>query len=105
MTSGMTRRRSSPRSPCSHAPVGRTTCPRTPDWPPRLLVLGATPDDRAALARVAARHEAGDLVVYAPALAPDDAAAVVAGSRGVALPMIAESSGLAALDALAVGCP
>jgi len=79
--------------------------PEDADWPPRLLVLGATPDDRAALARVAARHEAGDLVVYAPALAPDDAAAVVAGSRGVALPMIAESSGLAALDALAVGVP
>jgi len=74
-------------------------------WPPRVLVLGATPDDRAALARVAARHDAGGQLVYAPALAPEEAAAVVAGSRAVVLPMIAESTGLAALDALAVGVP
>lgn len=74
-------------------------------WPPRLLVLDATPDDRAALARVAARHDAGAQLVYAPALPPEETAAVVAGSRAVVLPMIAESSGLAALDALAVGVP
>jgi glycosyltransferase involved in cell wall biosynthesis len=74
-------------------------------WPPRVLVLDATPDDRAALARVAARHEAGAHLVYAPALAPDETAAVVAASRAVVLPMIAESTGLAALDALAAGVP
>lgn len=74
-------------------------------WPPRVLVLDATPDDRAALARVAARHEAGMHLVFAPALAPEDSAAVVAASRAVVLPMIAESTGLAALDALAVGVP
>ena len=74
-------------------------------WPPRVLVIDATPDDRAALARVAARREAGAHLVYAPALPPDETAAVVAASRAVVLPMIAESSGLAALDALAVGVP
>ena len=74
-------------------------------WPPRVLVLDATPDDRAALARVAARHEAGPHLVFAPALPPDESAAVVAASRAVVLPMIAESTGLAALDALAVGVP
>ena len=74
-------------------------------WPPRVLVMDATPDDRAALARVAARHEAGPHLVFAPALPPDESAAVVAASRAVVLPMIAESTGLAALDAVAVGVP
>jgi glycosyltransferase involved in cell wall biosynthesis len=74
-------------------------------WPPRVLVLDATPDDRAALARVAARHDAGDHLVYAPLLDIDDAAAVVAGSRGVVLPMTTDSTGLAALDAIAAGVP
>ena len=75
------------------------------DWPPRILVLDTTPDDRAALARIAARVGAGDHLVYAPALPVDEAAAVVAASRGVVLPMISESSGLAALDAMAAGVP
>jgi glycosyltransferase involved in cell wall biosynthesis len=74
-------------------------------WPPRALVLDTTPDDRAALARIAARQGAGDALVYAPALPQEDAAAVVAASRGVVLPMISEASGLAALDALAAGVP
>jgi glycosyltransferase involved in cell wall biosynthesis len=74
-------------------------------WPPRVLVLDTTPDDRAALARVAARNGAGDHLVYAPQMATEDAAAVVAASRGVVLPMVSESSGLAALDALAAGVP
>ena len=75
------------------------------DWPPRILVLDTTPDDRAALARIAARVGAGDHLVYAPAMPVEDAAAVVAASRGVVLPMISESSGLAALDAMAAGVP
>lgn len=74
-------------------------------WPPRVLVLDATPDDRASLARIAARHDAGAHLVYAPVMPVEAAAAVVAASRGVVLPMIAESSGLAALDALAAGVP
>jgi glycosyltransferase involved in cell wall biosynthesis len=74
-------------------------------WPPRVLVLDTTPDDRAALARIAARHSAGDHLVYAPVMAVEDAAAVVAASHGVVLPMVSESSGLAALDAVAAGVP
>jgi glycosyltransferase involved in cell wall biosynthesis len=74
-------------------------------WPPRVLVLDATPDDRASLARVAARLDAGDHLVYAPMLPDEDAAAVVASSRAVVLPMVSEASGLAALDALATGVP
>lgn len=74
-------------------------------WPPRVLVLDATPDDRASLARVAARHAASDHLVYAPMLPVDEAAAVVAASRGVVLPMTSEASGLAALDAIATGVP
>lgn len=74
-------------------------------WPPRVLVLDATPEDRAALARIAARHDAGDHLVYAPVLAADDAAAVVAAARAVVLPMVSEASGSAALDALAAGVP
>ncbi len=74
-------------------------------WPPRVLVLDATPDDRASLARVAARHGAGEHLVYAPVLPVEESAAVVAASRGVVLPMTSEASGLAALDAIAAGVP
>jgi glycosyltransferase involved in cell wall biosynthesis len=74
-------------------------------WPPRVLVLDATPDDRASLARVAARHGASDHLVYAPLLQVEESAAMVAASRGVILPMISEASGSAALDAIAAGVP
>jgi glycosyltransferase involved in cell wall biosynthesis len=74
-------------------------------WPPRVLVLDATPDDRASLARIAARVGAGDHLVYAPLLPVEEAAAVVAASRGVVLPVASEASGLAALDAIAAGVP
>jgi glycosyltransferase involved in cell wall biosynthesis len=74
-------------------------------WPPRVLVLDATPDDRASLARVAARHGAGEHLVYAPLLPVEEAAAVVAASRGVVLPVTSEASGLVALDAIAAGVP
>lgn len=74
-------------------------------WPPRVLVLDATPDDRASLARVAARHGAGDHLAYAPVLPVEEAAAVVAASRGVVLPVASDASGLAALDAIAAGVP
>lgn len=79
--------------------------PADATWPPRILVLDATPDDRAALARIAARQGASDRLVYAPVMPVEDAAAVVAASRGVVLPVVSESSGLAALDAIAAGVP
>ncbi|MDO8485455.1 MAG: hypothetical protein Q7S35_11010, partial [Candidatus Limnocylindrales bacterium] len=40
-------------------------------WPPQVLLAGASPDDRASIARAAARHGIGESLVYAPALAPD----------------------------------
>jgi D-inositol-3-phosphate glycosyltransferase len=87
------------------AEAGRPTDLDDAPWPPRVLVLDATPDDRASLARVAARHGAGEHLVYAPLLPVEESAAVVAASRGVVLPMISEASGLAALDAIAAGVP
>jgi glycosyltransferase involved in cell wall biosynthesis len=74
-------------------------------WPPRVLVLDTTPEDRAALARIAARLGAGERLVYAPTLPIGDAAAVVAGARAVVLPMVSDASGLVALDAIAAGVP
>ena len=79
--------------------------PADATWPPRILVLDATPDDRAALARIAARQGASERLVYAPVMPVEDAAAVVGASRGVVLPVVSESSGLAALDAIAAGVP
>jgi len=79
--------------------------PDDASWPPRVLVLDATPEDRAALARVAARHDASEHLAYAPILPVEDVAAVVAASRGTVLPMITDSSGLAAIDAIAAGVP
>ena len=75
------------------------------DWPPRMLVIDATPDDRAALARIATRHGAGDRLVYAPILPAADTAAIVAAARAVVLPVVSEASGLLAIDALAAGVP
>ncbi len=77
----------------------------TTPWPPRLLVLDATPDDRASIARVAARLGASDHLIYAPKLSDADEAGLVAGARAVILPIVSESSGLAAIDALAAGTP
>lgn len=91
------------------AELGRAGRPGSlPDdvpWPPRILVLDATPDDRASLARVAARHGGGEHLVYAPILPADDTAAVVAAARAVVLPVVSETSGLVAIDALATGVP
>jgi glycosyltransferase involved in cell wall biosynthesis len=45
--------------------------PADAPWPPRVLFAGASPDDRAALARAAAREGVGEALAYAPRL--DDA--------------------------------
>jgi glycosyltransferase involved in cell wall biosynthesis len=74
-------------------------------WPPRVLLMGASPDDRAALARASAREGVGDLLAYAPALAIDRFAALVAGARAAILPSISEAAGLSAIEALAAGTP
>ena len=74
-------------------------------WPPRLLLVGASPGDRAALARAAARHGVGDALAYAPRLEPSRLAALVAGARAAILPVVSEAAGLAAIEALACGTP
>jgi len=74
-------------------------------WPPRVLLVDASPDDRAALARAAGRAGVGDALTYAQRLAPERLAALVAGARAALLPVVSESTGLPALDALAAGTP
>jgi glycosyltransferase involved in cell wall biosynthesis len=75
------------------------------DWPPRVLIVGASPDDRAALARAAGRLGSGDALVYAPGMAPERLAALVRSARAVVMPAISDASGLPALDAIAAGVP
>ncbi len=74
-------------------------------WPPRVLLVGATPADRAALARAAARVEIGDALSYAPHLPDDRLAGLVRGARAAILPAIADATGLPALEAIACGTP
>ena len=70
-----------------------------------MCLVGASPDDRAALSRAARRAGAAELIVYAPALPDERLAALVAGARVALLPVHSDSAGLAALEALAVGVP
>jgi glycosyltransferase involved in cell wall biosynthesis len=74
-------------------------------WPPRVLIAGASPDDRAAVARLAARKSVGEGLAYAPALPAEDLAALVRGARAVILPALSEAVGLPVIEALAVGTP
>ena len=83
------------------APAGVATA----DWPPRVCLVGASPDDRASLSRSAARAGVAEAIVYAQGMPDDRLAALVAGSRMLILPVRSEASGLAALDALAAGVP
>ena len=76
-----------------------------PAWPPRICLVGATPDDRAALSRAAGRAGVADAMAYAPLLPPDRLAALVAGARFLVQPARSEASGLAATEALAAGVP
>ncbi|HSK52477.1 MAG TPA: glycosyltransferase [Clostridia bacterium] len=74
-------------------------------WPPRVLLVGASPDDRAALARAAAREGVGDALAYAPHLADDRLAALVRGARAAILPALSEAAGHAAIESIACGTP
>jgi glycosyltransferase involved in cell wall biosynthesis len=74
-------------------------------WPPRVLVVGASPDDRAAVARLAARRSVGEGLAYAPGLSTEDLAALVRGARAVILPLLSEAVGLPVIESLAVGTP
>lgn len=79
--------------------------PRQGDWPPRLVLVGASPEDRAALAKAAARERAGELLAYAPYASDERLAALVAGARAVVLPTLSDAAGLAAIEATAAGVP
>jgi glycosyltransferase involved in cell wall biosynthesis len=79
--------------------------PAAAPWPPCLLIVGASPGDRAALARAAARAGSGDALVYAPAMEPARLASLVRGARAVVLPATSDAAGMAALDAVAAGVP
>ena len=79
--------------------------PTDAPWPPRVLFAGASPDDRAALARAAAREGVGDTLAYAPLLDEDRLASLVRGARAALLPVVSDSAGLAAIEAIASGTP
>ncbi len=88
------------------AAAGRPTrLAKAVPWPPRILLVGTTPDDRAAVAMAAAAAGVGELIHYAPALPPAQLAGLVAGARGVVHPAVSDAAGLAVLDALAAGTP
>jgi glycosyltransferase involved in cell wall biosynthesis len=74
-------------------------------WPPRVAVVGASPEDRAAIARAAARVGVGDLLAFVPATDVPRATAIVSGAAAVVLPVVADAVGLAAIEALAMGVP
>lgn len=74
-------------------------------WPPRVLFAGATPDDRAALAKAAARVGVGDVLAYAPPMEPARLAALLRASRASLLPVVSEAAGLAAVESIATGTP
>ena len=69
------------------------------------MLLGASPDDRASLARAAARQGIGECLTYAPALPTDAAAGLLRGARAAILPVVSDSAGLAAIEALACATP
>jgi len=74
-------------------------------WPPRVLLVGASPADRASLARAAAREGIGESLAYAPALAADALAGLVRAARAVILPVLSEATGLPVIEAIACGVP
>jgi glycosyltransferase involved in cell wall biosynthesis len=75
------------------------------DWPPRVLLVDARPDDRGAVARVLARHGAAEQVAYAPTLSRDATAALVRRARAVLVPARSDAAGLSAIEAIAAGVP
>lgn len=74
-------------------------------WPPQVLLAGASPDDRASIARAALRHGVGGSLVYAPALSTEALAGLVRSARAAILPVLSEATGLSVVEALASGTP
>ncbi len=85
--------------------------PRPPEldsaapWPPSLMLVGASPDDRAAIARLAARHGVEDLIRYAPYAGPLGRRQILRRSRAAIVAATADAAGLTAIEALAAGTP
>lgn len=79
--------------------------PEDAPWPPRVLFAGASPDDRAAIARAAAREGVGESLAYAPRLDDERLAGLVRGARAALLPVVSDSAGQAAIEAIACGTP
>jgi len=74
-------------------------------WPPQVVLTGASPDDRASIARAAGRAGIGASLVYAPALTPEAMAGLVRSARATILPVFSEAAGLPIVESLAVGTP
>lgn len=74
-------------------------------WPPRIAVIGASPDDRAEISRAAIAAGVGESLVYAQALDDDRVASLVAGARFLVQPVRSDAAGTAAMEALAAGVP
>ncbi len=74
-------------------------------WPPRVLLVGASPDDRASIARAAARKGIGESLAYAPGLPVADLSGLVRGARAAILPVVSEAAGLPVIEAIASGIP
>jgi glycosyltransferase involved in cell wall biosynthesis len=79
--------------------------PDSVPWPPRVVIPEASPEDRASIARLAARLGVGHLLAFTPGLADDRLATLLAGARAVLVPAITDAAGLGVLDGLAVGVP
>lgn len=79
--------------------------PEDASWPPKVLLVGASPADRASLARQAAREGVGEVLAYAPALSDARLATLLRGARAALIPARADAIGLAAIEAIATGTP
>ena len=74
-------------------------------WPPRVVLVGTDLQDRASLARAAAREGIGGSLAYAPAVPEPVLAGLVRGARAAILPVVSEAVGLPVIEAIATGTP
>ena len=74
-------------------------------WPPRIVLVGTSPEDRAAIARTAARHGIGEWLAYAPTLPTDRLGHLIRGARATLVPARSDAVGLAAIESIALGVP
>lgn len=74
-------------------------------WPPRVLLVDTTPDDRASVAAAAAATGVGELLHFTPGLPAEQVARLVAGARAAVHPVVSDAAALPVLDALAAGTP